>query len=96
MGNIGTGLGNLVKGGAHMLTHPEEMVTGAISSLPPVQLANDLSDAYKHIKGEPNAGDELRAHPAENLRICRGRSAPLFSGGWTRSIAQQGAGCRNA
>lgn len=81
IGNAITGAGNFLKGGAHMLTHPEELVTGAVESSPPVQFAKDMRDAYRHIKGEPNANDEMAAHPAENLEYAAGEAAPLMLAG---------------
>lgn len=86
LGNIGTGIGNFAKGAGHMLTHPEELVTGAVMGSPPAVFANDLRDAYKHIKGEPNAGDEMRAHPMENLEYAAGEAAPLMLAGGAESL----------
>lgn len=79
--NVMTGMGNIAKGAGHMLTHPEELVTGAIESSPPAVFANDVRDAYKHIKGEPNSNDQFAEHPAESLEYSAGENLPLLLAG---------------
>lgn len=86
MSNIMTGVGNMAKGAGHFLTHPEEMVTGAVMSSPPVQAFTDLRDAYKHMEGEPNAGDQMREHPAENLEYAAGEALPMMAAGGAEAL----------
>ena len=88
--NIMTGMGNVAKGAGHMLTHPEELVTGAVTGSIPGVFVNDLQNAYKHVKGEPNAGDEMAQHPAEGLEYGLGEMLPLALTGGAESLPSKG------
>lgn len=89
-----TGAGNVLKGAGHFLTHPEELVTGAISSFPPVAAYRSVRDAYKHIEGEPNDTDtemqQMREHPAEGLEYGLGEMLPLALTGGAESLPSKG------
>lgn len=92
--NVMTGMGNVAKGAGHFLTHPEELVTGAISSFPPVAAYRSVRDAYKHIEGEPNDTDtemqQMREHPAEGLEYGLGEMLPLALTGGAESLPSKG------
>lgn len=79
--NVMTGVGNVAKGAGHMLTHPEELVTGAIENSPPGVFVNSLRDAYKEYKGEPNATHDKFEHPLESAEYSLGEAAPLLAAG---------------
>ena len=92
--NVMTGLGNVAKGAGHFLTYPEEMVTGTMSSFPPVAAYRSVRDAYKHIEGEPNDTDtemqQMREHPAEGLEYGLGEMLPLALTGGAESLPSKG------
>jgi len=67
MGNAVTALSNIGAAGLNALTHPEQLVTSAVMSSPPVQAYTAARDFVKHLQGQPNATDEQAKHPVQNL-----------------------------
>jgi hypothetical protein len=65
IGNIGTGLSNIGAAGLNALTHPEQLVTGALSANPLAQGYQDVKNAVAHLRGQPNPTDEAGQHPVQ-------------------------------
>ena len=77
LGNIKTGLSNIGAYGINALTHPEQLVTGAIMGSPPVQAYTAIRDAIKHYQGQPNATDQEAQHPAQTVENAIGTAGAL-------------------
>lgn len=67
LGNAKTALSNIGAYGINALTHPEQLVTGAIAASPPGMAYQNAKNAYAHLQGKPNATDDAAQHPVQTL-----------------------------
>lgn len=67
LGNAKTALSNIGAAGINALTHPEQLVTGAIAASPPGMAYQNAKNAYAHLQGKPNATDDAAQHPVQTL-----------------------------
>jgi hypothetical protein len=65
LGNVGTALSNVGGAGLNALTHPEQLLTGAVMGSPPVQAYQDVKNAVSHLRGQPNPTDDAAQHPVQ-------------------------------